>query len=58
MAYQCPHCGEEYDIALFQFGNKVICSCGQIIDASQPRIIEAEEPPDSGRGNIGQNSRG
>ena len=42
MAYQCPQCGEEYDIALFQFGKNITCPCGQIIDAGKPRVIKPE----------------
>jgi DNA-directed RNA polymerase subunit RPC12/RpoP len=42
MSYQCPICGEEYDIALFQFGKKIACPCGEVIDASRPRVIKPE----------------
>ncbi len=28
MSIQCPGCGQEYDVTLFQFGRKVRCSCG------------------------------
>ncbi len=36
MAVTCAKCGREYDITLFQFGNKVQCECGAVIDATQP----------------------
>ena len=31
MAIQCPDCGRQYDITLFQFGQTVVCDCGAIV---------------------------
>lgn len=28
MAIQCPNCGREYDVTLFQFGHTIHCTCG------------------------------
>ncbi|MBN1940015.1 MAG: Smr/MutS family protein [Candidatus Aminicenantes bacterium] len=32
MAIQCPDCGRQYDVTLFQFGQTVECDCGAIIE--------------------------
>jgi uncharacterized protein with PIN domain len=29
MAISCPACGREYDVALFQFGRTIHCTCGR-----------------------------
>ena len=42
MAYQCPNCNAQYDVTLFQFGKKVVCDCGEIIDATKARAIKKE----------------
>ena len=39
MAYICKNCGKQYDITLFQFGKKIKCECGVMVDASQPMRI-------------------
>lgn len=39
MAVVCPYCGHEYDIALFQFGHKVRCDCGHLVDAAAPNEL-------------------
>ncbi|MBC8456423.1 MAG: hypothetical protein H8D67_00315 [Deltaproteobacteria bacterium] len=39
MAVQCPKCGKQYDITLFQFGKKITCDCGEVVDADKPKII-------------------
>jgi len=31
MAIECPECGRQYDVTLFQFGNAVDCDCGAVI---------------------------
>ena len=31
MAIQCPDCGREYDVTLFQFGRTIHCTCGSRI---------------------------
>jgi hypothetical protein len=44
MAMQCPYCGRQYDIALFQFGRSVTCVCGNVIEASHVSLFrEVEE---------------
>jgi len=32
MAIVCKVCGKEYDISLFQFGKKIKCECGNIVE--------------------------
>ena len=32
MAIQCPQCGAEYDVTLFEFGHRVRCDCGAWVD--------------------------
>ena len=49
MAINCPQCGREYDVTLFQFGRTIHCTCGtrvglekrigSPITSSQPRFI-------------------
>jgi hypothetical protein len=36
LAIQCPACGRQYDVTLFQFGKSVPCSCGGRVDAHRP----------------------
>lgn len=50
MAIRCPQCGQEYDVALFQFDRKVRCDCGKELDLSLietvrdfERYLESEE---------------
>ncbi len=31
MAVRCPRCGKEFDVTLFEFGNTVLCVCGNIV---------------------------
>jgi len=31
MAVQCPSCGRQYDVTLFQFGQTVTCDCGTVV---------------------------
>jgi hypothetical protein len=31
MAVYCPSCGQQYDVALFQFDGVVICDCGAVV---------------------------
>ena len=49
MAIQCPQCGREYDVTLFQFGRTIHCTCGTRVGlekrlgppvtSSEPRFI-------------------
>ena len=40
MAIHCPRCGQEYDVALFQFDHKVRCDCGHELDLSLIETIQ------------------
>jgi transcription initiation factor TFIIIB Brf1 subunit/transcription initiation factor TFIIB len=31
MAVYCPACGQQFDVALFQFGSIVVCDCGAVV---------------------------
>jgi predicted Zn finger-like uncharacterized protein len=46
MAIQCPRCGAQYDVTLFQFGRTVRCRCGRILDARKPHSANETPPPD------------
>ena len=52
MAAICPACGREFDVTLFQFGNRVRCPCGRIL-AGSPHTLEVrcagEDPRDAAR---------
>ncbi len=43
MAVPCPRCGREYDVALFQFGRTIDCTCGSRVGL-EPRVRPATEP--------------
>jgi len=30
---QCPQCGRQYDVTLFEFGRSIACDCGVVLDA-------------------------
>lgn len=32
MAITCPQCGAGYDVTLFQFGHRVRCGCGTVLE--------------------------
>jgi len=38
VAITCPRCGAQLDITLFAFERRVRCTCGQDVDARQPRV--------------------
>ena len=40
----CPKCRKHYDITLFQYGKKVICECGEQIDARKGHTEPLERP--------------
>ena len=44
MAVSCQHCGREYDVALFQFGRTISCTCGSRVGI-EPRVrhLDPEE---------------
>jgi uncharacterized protein with PIN domain len=37
MAVPCQHCGREYDVALFEFGRTIWCTCGNRVGI-EPRV--------------------
>ncbi len=37
MAVPCGHCGREYDVALFEFGRTIWCTCGHRVGV-EPRV--------------------
>jgi len=39
----CPNCGHEYDVTLFQFGHKVRCDCGHVVDGNAPKELSLDE---------------
>lgn len=42
MAISCPSCGEQFDVALFQFGNSVVCDCGCVVGEEMGRAADEE----------------
>jgi len=46
MALQCPHCGRQYDVTLFEFQRSVLCVCGAALDLEVGHII-CQAPRDS-----------
>ena len=40
MAIRCPRCGQEYDVALFQFDQKIRCHCGHELPLSLIETIQ------------------
>ena len=40
MAIRCPHCGQEYDVALFQFDRKIRCHCGKELDLALIETVQ------------------
>jgi len=40
MAIRCPHCGQEYDVALFQFDRNIRCSCGKELNLSLIETVQ------------------
>ncbi len=40
MAIRCPHCGHEYDVALFQFDRNIRCECGKKLNLSLIETIQ------------------
>ena len=48
MAIRCPSCGAELDVALFAFGRRVHCQCGEELDRDHPQERRVRTP--GGRG--------
>ena len=51
MALQCPRCGRQYDVTLFEFGRSVRCDCGATVDLERGHVaaLEASRGPLPGR---------
>jgi len=52
MAVICSRCGRQFDVTLFQFGNRVRCPCGRILPGSYHTIevgSAGEDPRRAGR---------
>jgi hypothetical protein len=45
VAIQCPACGRQYDVTLFQFGHGVDCECGIRVGADSPHRPPSPLPP-------------
>ncbi|MBN1418317.1 MAG: hypothetical protein JXP34_06040 [Planctomycetes bacterium] len=48
MAVICARCGRQFDVTLFQFGNRVRCPCGRILAGSY-HTLELRNPPEDPR---------
>ena len=48
MALQCPGCGRQYDVTLFEFGRTVRCHCGRTIGLGGGHQLETVHPPEKG----------
>ncbi len=44
MAFECPQCGKQYDITLFQYGKTIRCDCGAEVDARKPQVRSVRLP--------------
>jgi translation initiation factor IF-2 len=40
MAINCPRCGAEYDVTLFQFGHRVRCDCGTWVELAHRQWLQ------------------
>ena len=51
MAINCPQCGAQFDVTLFQFGHVVQCDCGAWVALEQGhlRVVPVEEKDDQPR---------
>ena len=38
MALQCPQCGRQYDVTLFEFERSVVCACGMVLDLQRGHL--------------------
>jgi hypothetical protein len=45
MAIQCPNCNREYDVALFQFGSRIRCSCGRTFSLKEANVRREDRDP-------------
>jgi hypothetical protein len=49
MAVICPRCGRQYDPTLFEFGRRVPCECGRILEGGHTlEVGGGENPPRRG----------
>lgn len=42
MGVPCPSCGRDYDVALFQFGRTIDCTCGRRVGVDAPRRVPVD----------------
>jgi hypothetical protein len=40
MAVQCPYCGRDYDVTLFEFGRSVTCVCGRTVTFKHEQMTD------------------
>jgi len=45
MAYTCPKCCHQFDTTLFEFGRKVRCDCGEVVDIRRGHILQTNAAP-------------
>ncbi len=44
MAIQCPRCGQQYDVTLFEYQRTLRCDCGELIDLHTGHVLRAGGP--------------
>jgi DNA-directed RNA polymerase subunit RPC12/RpoP len=54
MSLRCPKCGREHDVALFQFGREIVCSCGRRLSLKDGHQATDAEGAAGGAGPIGR----
>ncbi len=42
MAVQCPRCGRQYDVTLFEFQRSVDCECGRALDLAEGHVSRSD----------------
>jgi len=42
MAVQCPQCGRQYDVTLFEFQRSLRCDCGTVLDLQEGHMVRVE----------------
>ncbi|NQT40986.1 MAG: hypothetical protein HQ581_26075 [Planctomycetes bacterium] len=45
MAITCPKCGVGFDVTLFQFGHRIRCDCGAVVELEKGHVAP-DTPPD------------
>jgi hypothetical protein len=52
MAITCPRCGAGFDVTLFQFGHRVRCDCGAVLEFPGPDLRSGHTGPFGRAGNL------